>query len=425
MKSKYLTNKKIHDLKINISELSKKQEQLKRNMEQNKLKMHLVKEQFPDKNIKDLMEIQNKINTRKRELESFIENEFIKSTWNKFKNNISCISAKDINRYEKKYENNEKIYFYSKDVIKEYFSIEIDVPESVLIIKNEYGFLPNTKEILEEYFRKSEELNLLQKYDIPDIELIQANEKFFNINLLDIEKKIELLNEELSKYNDEKSNEYGLSANRFFVEEISLFAKDDTIKNISEIINFSNKNWDSVEDYILVALNDLLDYNLEEFEKNSLKNNIVLSKKAIKILINLKELDISPRIDRYISEILHNEGNMDLDKYNKILERIHMEVKHNFDYDTFLDDMDYDFYETEVYNDKEDILKDLENLKNEVSLIQNNNYEEFIGQEELDKIILRTKIKIITIYYIKIETLLKIKKYKKNTSTQTYKRRVK
>ncbi|WP_031368460.1 hypothetical protein [Clostridium botulinum] len=296
MKSKYLTNKKIHDLKINISELSKKQEQLKRNMEQNKLKMHLVKEQFPDKNIKDLMEIQNKINTRKRELESFIENEFIKSTWNKFKNNISCISAKDINRYEKKYENNEKIYFYSKDVIKEYFSIEIDVPESVLIIKNEYGFLPNTKEILEEYFRKSEELNLLQKYDIPDIELIQANEKFFNINLLDIEKKIELLNEELSKYNDEKSNEYGLSANRFFVEEISLFAKDDTIKNISEIINFSNKNWDSVEDYILVALNDLLDYNLEEFEKNSLKNNIVLSKKAIKILINLKELDISPRL---------------------------------------------------------------------------------------------------------------------------------
>ncbi|MCS4446383.1 hypothetical protein [Clostridium botulinum] len=222
----------------------------------------------------------------------------------------------------------------------------------------------------------------------------------------------------MSKYNDEKSNEYGLSANRFFVEEISLFAKDDTIKNISEIINFSNKNWDSVEDYILVALNDLLDYNLEEFEKNSLKNNIVLSKKAIKILINLKELDISPRIDRYISEILHNEGNMDLDKYNKILERIHMEVKHNFDYDTFLDDMDYDFYETEVYNDKEDILKDLENLKNEVSLIQNNNYEEFIGQEELDKIILRTKIKIITIYYIKIETLLKIKKYKKNTSTQ-------
>ncbi|MCS4438658.1 hypothetical protein JTS92_09500 [Clostridium botulinum] len=71
----------------------------------------------------------------------------------------------------------------------------------------------------------------------------------------------------MSKYNDEKSNEYGLSANRFFVEEISLFAKDDTIKNISEIINFSNKNWDSVEDYILVALNDLLDYNLEEFEK--------------------------------------------------------------------------------------------------------------------------------------------------------------
>ncbi len=53
-----------------------------------------------------------------------------------------------------------------------------------------------------------------------------------------------------------------------------------------------------------------------------------------------------------------------------------------------------------------------------MSLIQNNNYEEFIGQEELDKIILRTKIKIITIYYIKIETLLKIKKYKKNTSTQ-------
>lgn len=76
--------------------------------------MHLVKEQFPDKNIKDLMEIQNKINTRKRELESFIENEFIKSTWNKFKNNISCISAKDINRYEKNMRTMKKFIFIQK-----------------------------------------------------------------------------------------------------------------------------------------------------------------------------------------------------------------------------------------------------------------------------------------------------------------------
>ncbi|MDS1002022.1 hypothetical protein P9J83_00685 [Clostridium sporogenes] len=442
IKNQCLNNKKIYDLTVKRKDLMIKQEKIKRNIEQDNVKLELVKQQFPEKDIKDLVYIRNRINERQLELENFTDNEVVKNTWNQFENNIKYISSRDLYIDEQKYEDKEKVYFNPKEVIENYFNIKIDVPKSALIIKNEYGFLSNTKEIIKEYFKKLEELNLLRKYNIPDIESIQLEQEILSNDLSEIKERIELLDKKLKDINEGESNKYKMVYQQSFFKEINSanikkinllnieeinsanikkinsISKVDIIKDILDILDNSDKS----EENVLVELNDLLEYNLEKFRRSSLKNNIVLSKKAIRVLINLKELKISPMVDRSISEILNNEDNINLNEYNELVNRIYMQVKHNFRDDTFFKNKNYEFYQKKIYNDKEDVLRDIRILKNEINLIQNNNYEGFIGEEDIDRIILKTKIEIITIYYLKIETFLKIKKYKENTSTQNIKK---